>query len=77
MLAAPKVEPQPSESLTWDEIKLRYPDQWVCLADFVSADPTNEHCVAFAAARVVATAASRRDIHASEAALRTATSGPP
>ena len=41
--------PEPSEPLTWAEIRLRYPDQWVAIVDIEWVDDTDE----FLTARVV------------------------
>jgi hypothetical protein len=40
-----------SEPLTWDEIRARYPDQWVCLAEIDFTHPNN---LEFRTARVIA-----------------------
>jgi hypothetical protein len=50
MNAAHALEPAISEPLTWDEIRVRYPDQWVCLAEIGWLNDTD---FAFTTARVV------------------------
>ncbi len=50
MNAAHARQPAISEPLTWDEIRVRYPDQWVCLADIGWLNDTD---FAFTNARVV------------------------
>ena len=52
MSAAPKVEPHVSELLTWDEIKARYPDQWVFLVDYQLAEPDDADCCEYTGMRV-------------------------
>jgi hypothetical protein len=47
----------PVELLTWDEIRTRYPDQWVALADIAWVNRTD---FAFAGAEVIATFAERK-----------------
>lgn len=49
MDVALRIEPTISEPLTWDEIRARYPDEWVCLVEIGWLDDTS---VAFATARV-------------------------
>lgn len=48
---------EPVERLTWDEIRSRYPDQWVVLADIARVNRTD---FAFTGAEVVATFAERK-----------------
>lgn len=48
--AAHAHEPAISEPLTWDEIRVRYPNQWVCLAEIGWLNDTD---FAFTTARVV------------------------
>ncbi len=47
----------PVEHLTWTEIRARYPDQWVALADIAWVNRTD---FAFTAAEVIATFAERK-----------------
>ncbi len=47
----------PVEHLTWGEIRARYPDQWVVLADIARVNRTD---LAFTGAEVVATFAERK-----------------
>lgn len=49
--------PDLPELLSWDEIRRRYPDQWVALVDMVWIDDTDE----FSAARVVGFGPNRAD----------------
>ncbi|MBK9034066.1 MAG: hypothetical protein IPL61_22820 [Myxococcales bacterium] len=42
-------EPGLTAPMTWDEIRARYPDEWVCLVEIGWLDDSN---VAFATARV-------------------------
>lgn len=49
MHAAQAQEPAISEPLSWDEIRARYPDEWVCLVEIGWLDDTD---VAFTTARV-------------------------
>ena len=58
MDAALPIETSISESLTWDEIRARYPDEWVCL---VEMDRIDEDNFEFRSARVVGHGATRRE----------------
>lgn len=58
MSAAPKVQPQLSELLSWEKIKERYPDQWVFLVDYQLAEPDNEDCCEYSGMRVAACGSS-------------------
>ncbi len=48
---------EPVERLTWDEIRARYPDQWVVLVDIVRV---NRNDFAFTAAELIASFADRK-----------------
>lgn len=48
---------EPVERLTWDEIRARYPDQWVALADIAWVNRTD---FAFTGAEVIASFAERK-----------------
>lgn len=50
MNAVQPLEPLVSEPLTWAEIRARYPDQWVCLAEIGWVNDTDFE---FTTARVV------------------------
>src|SRR5689334_3245511 len=50
---APGEALRPSEPLTWDEIRRRYPDQWVFLVDLEGFDEEDE-TVEWTTARVLA-----------------------
>ena len=41
MNAAYATEPTISDPLTWDEIRARYPDQWVCLVEMDRIEEDN------------------------------------
>lgn len=58
MHAAQVHEPTVSEPLTWDEIRERYPDLWVCLAEIGWINDTD---FAFTTARVVGYGRTRRE----------------
>jgi len=51
-------EPALSAPMTWDEIRARYPDEWVCLAEIGWANDTDFD---FSTARVVGHGKSRRE----------------
>ncbi len=58
MDVALRIEPTISEPLTWDEIRRRYPEEWVCL---VEMDRLEEHNFEFRSARVVGHGRTRRE----------------
>jgi hypothetical protein len=58
MLASITITPTISEPLTWAQICLRHPDEWVCLAEFERLDPMR---FAFRTARVIGASKQRRD----------------
>lgn len=63
MDAAGKLDPttELSESLPWENICARYPDQFVCLVDVVKTEP---HSPAIATGRVAGHGPTRRDASA-------------
>jgi hypothetical protein len=51
------IEPSVSEPLTWDEIRARYRDEWVCLVEIGWLNDTD---LVFTTARVVGHGKTRR-----------------
>jgi hypothetical protein len=58
MHAAEKIESAVPESLTWAEIRVRYPDQFVCLAD---VDLLHPNGLDFRTAKVIGAGATRAE----------------
>lgn len=58
MYVAQANEPAISEPLTWDQIRERYPDEWVCLAEIGWLNDTDFE---FTTARVVGHGKKSRD----------------
>lgn len=58
MNAVEGIQPTISDPLTWAEICVRYPDEWVCLVEFDRCEPSSAE---FRTARVVGHGKTRRE----------------